>query len=72
MAGFGIFCGAALVLFMVILFSGGDTFWVPLVGFSIVIAMLGVVLINQQKELKDRKRAEKRHELNSGIKSEMG
>ncbi|WP_136607988.1 hypothetical protein [Paenibacillus dokdonensis] len=71
MAGLGIFCGAALVLFMVILFSGGDPFLVPIVGFSIVIAMLGVVLINQQKELETRKRAEKRHRLNSGIKSKM-
>lgn len=71
MAGFGIFCCAALVLMMVFLFSGGFTILVPIVGFSVVIAMLGVVLINQQKELEARKRAEKRHRLNSGIKSGM-
>jgi len=71
MAGFGIFCCAALVLMMVYLFSGGFTIVVPIVGFSVVIAMLGVVLISQQKELETRRRAEKRHRLNSGIKSKM-
>ncbi|MCJ8011918.1 hypothetical protein MUG84_09210 [Paenibacillus sp. KQZ6P-2] len=65
MAGLGIFCGAFIVFFLMILFSGDLAVMVPIVGFSVVIAMLGVVLINQRRELEARKRAEKRHGLNS-------
>ncbi|MWV45804.1 hypothetical protein GRF59_19500 [Paenibacillus sp. HJL G12] len=74
MAGLGIFCGVFLAFFLIVLFSGDLAVMVPIVGFSTVIAMLGVVLINQQRELEARRRAERRrlNQLNSNNEQTKG
>ncbi|WP_160039004.1 hypothetical protein [Paenibacillus sp. USDA918EY] len=55
------------MLFAVYVLSGGFMEIVLIAGLSLVIAMLGVILINQRRELDARKRAEKRRELNRGM-----
>ncbi|MDR9852400.1 hypothetical protein RJP21_02150 [Paenibacillus sp. VCA1] len=65
--GASFFMGAGLVLFAVYVLSGGFMEIVLIAGLSLVIAMLGVILINQRRELDARKRAEKRRELNRGM-----
>ncbi|GIO32333.1 hypothetical protein J2TS6_34740 [Paenibacillus albilobatus] len=62
-----LFMGAGLVLIAVYVLSGGYMEIVLIAGLSLVIAMLGVILINQRRELDARKRAEKRRELNRGM-----
>ncbi|MED5017881.1 hypothetical protein P9847_11260 [Paenibacillus chibensis] len=73
MAGLGIFCGAVLLLFLVFVISGGYAEILFIVGVSIVIAMLGLVLVNQHHELEARRRAEKRRllNLNQNMQSEQ-
>lgn len=65
--GVSLFMGAGLVFFAVYLLSGGSMEIVLIAGLSLIIAMLGVILINQRRELDARKRAEKRRELNRGM-----
>jgi len=67
MAGIGFFCGAVLILFTVYFLFGGFADMVLIAGFSIVIAMLGVILYNQHRETDARKRAEKRREWNRNM-----
>lgn len=64
MAGCGTFCGAFLILFLALLFLGHSMELVIIIGFSIVIALLAVMLIFQREERMDRKRAKIRNELN--------
>ncbi|KHF36020.1 hypothetical protein CM49_01644 [Paenibacillus sp. P1XP2] len=67
MAGVGLFFGAAVVLSTVYLLAGGLADIVLIVGFSIVIAMLGVMLYDRHRELDARKRAEKRRQMNRSM-----
>ncbi len=67
MAGVGLFCGTAVVLSTVYVLAGGLADIVLIVGFSIVIAMLGVMLYDQHRERDARKRAEKRLQMNRNL-----
>lgn len=73
MAGVGIFCGTFLMLFLVLLFSGGAFELVYIAGVCLVTAMLGVVLMNQHQESTARKRAEKRRiqNMNQSLQAEQ-
>ncbi len=71
MAGLGIFCGAAFFLFLVFVFSGGSAEMLFIVGVSIVIAMLGLVLVNQHQALEARRREEKRRLRNLNQKLQL-